>query len=447
MRRVVPTIAVLVLVTAACTAVDEGPTSDAAVGERADAAGGEDAGATADEDPQDPVAEPDGSAGAGDVEAAAPRTTTAGTGTGPREPIRAESDGCEEGDFHWSQPGCQPAHSIDLDEIISGGPPPDGIPPIDDPVYESVEDAATWLDDASPVMVVDVAGDVRAYPLAILTWHEIVNDVVGGVPLVVTYCPLCNSALVFERTVAGPEGDELLDFGTSGRLYLSNLVMYDRQHRNLWTQFEGEAVVGERFLGTQLTRVPAWLFGFGELSELHPDAQVLSRETGFTRDYGRNPYTGYDQEERNPFLFRGELDERFPPMTRMVGLDAAQPVAVLLDVLEERRAVTVPLDEGEIVVVWAPGQASALDTPAIDDGREVGQTAAFEAELDGEAVTLEPGDDDGRFVDSISGSTFDLRGRALDGPLAGQQLTPVPHDDTFWFVWVAFRPDTAVVTS
>ncbi|MFO7779619.1 MAG: DUF3179 domain-containing protein [Nitriliruptoraceae bacterium] len=366
----------------------------------------------------------------------------------PEVTVRTESVGCEEGEFFWTQDDCEPATSIDLDRLISGGPPPDGIPPIDDPVYESVDAAAEWLEEDSPVMVVDVDGDVRAYPLAILTWHEIVNDTVGGVPLVVTYCPLCNSALVFERTVEGPDGEELLDFGTSGRLYLSNLVMYDRQHRNLWTQFEGEGVVGERFLGTELTRVPAWLFGFGEFRELHPQAQVLSRDTGHNRDYGRNPYTGYDQEGRAPFLFDGELDQRNSAMARIVGLaEGDDAVAVLLEQLAEERTVEVTVDDRDLVVLWAPGQASALDAATIDEGRDVGQTAAFVAEVDGEPVELAPGDADDRFVDERSGSTFDLRGRALDGPLEGGQLEAVPHDDTFWFVWVAFKPDTEVVGS
>jgi hypothetical protein len=368
------------------------------------------------------------------------------TGSETREPIRTESIDCEEGEFYWTQSGCEPATSIPLDEIIPGGPPPDGIPPIDEPVYETIDDAAGWLEDTSPVMVVDVEGDVRAYPLAILTWHEIVNDVVGGAPLTITYCPLCNSALVFERTVEGPDGEEVLDFGTSGRLYRSNLVMYDRQHRNLWTQFEGEAVVGERFLGTQLTRVPAWLFGFSELVELHPDAQVLSRDTGHSRDYGRNPYAGYDAEDNDPFLFQGELDERFPPMARLVGLNRDdEAVGVLLDVLAEERVVEVEVAGEPIVVLWAPGQASALDTAAIDAGRDVGQTAALLPQVDGERVELAPTGTDGRFVDERSGSTFDLRGRAIDGPLEGSQLQAVPHDDTFWFVWVAFQPETEVI--
>jgi hypothetical protein len=377
-----------------------------------------------------------------------PSSEAAGDPAASEVAVRTESVGCEEGEFFWDQDGCEPATSIDLDRLLAGGPPPDGIPPIDDPVYESIDDAAEWLEEDSPVMVVDVDGDVRAYPLAILTWHEIVNDTVGGVPLVITYCPLCNSALVFERSVDGPDGAELLDFGTSGRLYQSNLVMYDRQHLNLWTQFEGEGIIGERFLGTELTRVPAWLFGFGEFRELHPEAQVLSRDTGHNRDYGRNPYTGYDQEGRAPFLFDGELDERFSAMARLVGLaDGDDAVAVLLDRLAEERVVTVPVGGRDLAVLWAPGQASALDTATIDEGRDIGQTATFVAEIDGTPVELAPGDADGRFVDEISGSTFDLRGRALDGPLEGGQLQAVPHDDTFWFVWVAFKPDTEVVGS
>ncbi len=412
MRRILPALAVTALLAAAC-ATPSGT----------------------DEDGAPDTSEPSEETDAGDA-----------AGASSDAAIRTESVGCEEGEFFWTQDGCEPATSIDLDRLLAGGPPPDGIPPIDDPVFESIDDAAEWLEDESPVMVVDVDGDVRAYPLAILTWHEIVNDVVGDVPLLVTYCPLCNSALVFERTLDTPDGEVELDFGTSGRLYKSNLVMYDRQYRNLWTQFEGEGIIGERFLGAELTRVPAWLFGFRELRDLHPDAQVLSRDTGYSRDYGRNPYVAYDQEGRAPFLFDGELDQRFSAMSRLVGLaEGDDAVAVFLDQLAEERTIEVTVADQELVVLWAPGQSSALDTAAIDQGRDVGQTAAFVAELDGSPVDLRPGDLDGRFVDQRSGSTFDLRGRALDGPLEGQQLEAVTHDDTFWFVWVAFKPDTEVV--
>jgi hypothetical protein len=379
----------------------------------------------------------------------ATEATEAAAGDVEHDATHGTVTGCEPGRLYFEQEGCRPAASIDLEEIVAGGPPPDGIPPIDEPRFGTVDEAATWLEPASPVLVVDVARDVRAYPLAILTWHEIVNDEVGGTPVVVTYCPLCNSALVFERTVEGPDGPEVLDFGTSGRLHRSNLLMYDRQHHELWTQFLGEGVVGVRWLGTRLERLPAWLLGFDELAGLHPDAQVLTRDTGHDRDYGRNPYVGYDRTDRDPFAFTEEPDDRFLPMTRVVGLsegDAA--VAVLLDDLAAQRVRAVTLDDRRLVLLWAPGQASALDRTRIDQGREVGQTAVFDPQLDATtSVSLEPTDQDGRFVDTRSGSTFDLRGRALDGPLEGRQLTPVTHDDTFWFVWVAFRPHTEVVDS
>jgi hypothetical protein len=382
--------------------------------------------------------------GTGTVEDTPAATGSVEEAATSREPLSSRSEGCEDVDFYWDDPDCEPATLIDLEEVREGGPPPDGIPPIDDPQFESVDDAATWLQDDSPVMVVEIDDDVRAYPLAILTWHEIVNDEIAGVPMVVTYCPLCNSALAFERTLRTDEGETVLDFGTSGRLYQSNLLMYDRQTHTIWTQFDGEAVIGEELLAGRLQRVPAWLLGFGELASSHPDAPVLSRETGQLRDYGRNPYQGYDGPDAQPFLFDGEVDERFPPMTRVVGVEEdGEAVAITIDAMTSDRVVETTVGDRDVTVLWTPGQASALDTADIDSGRDVGQTGAFLAEIDGERVELRADDD--RFVDVATGSTFDVRGRALDGPLEGQRLEPVIHDDTFWFVWTAFREDTAVV--
>ena len=365
----------------------------------------------------------------------------------PPEPVRATSEGCDPDDFYWRQRDCQPAAMVDVDEIFGGGPPPDGIPPIDDPVFESIDAAAEWLQDTSPVMFVEVDDEVRLYPLAILTWHEIVNDSLAGEPLAVTYCPLCNSALVFSRTIDGPDGAEVLDFGTSGRLWRSNLVMYDRQHLGLWTQFTGRAIVGERWLGATLERIPSSLLGFGEAASLAPDAEVLSRETGRVFDYGRNPYVAYDAPGNSPRFFREDADPTLPEMTRVVGLGGeADAVAVTLEHLEDEQVVEVELDTGPVTVWWSPGQASALDTERIDDAADIGQTVAFDATLDGRTLRFEPAADQ-RFVDDATGSSWDLRGRAVDGPLAGERLTPVARDDTFWFVWAVYRPMTELLTT
>ena len=131
--------------------------------------------------------------------------------------------------------------SIDLGEISSGGPPPDGIPAIDSPVFESVAEANTWLGPDWPIMFFENNGVARAYPLAILIHHEIVNDVVGDLPVSLTFCPLCNSTIAFDRRLSD---GTVLDFGTTGNLRNSDLVMYDRQTRSWWQQFTGEAIVG-----------------------------------------------------------------------------------------------------------------------------------------------------------------------------------------------------------
>jgi hypothetical protein len=330
--------------------------------------------------------------------------------------------------------------SVPLDEIRSGGPPPDGIPPIDDPTFESVEAADGWLADREPVLLFQRGEDARAYPLAILTFHEIVNDVVDGEPVVVTYCPLCNSGLVFEATVDG----EVLDFGTSGRLWRSNLVMYDRSTRSLWSQFTGEAIVGER-LGQELERLPMQIVSWSEYRSTWPDGAVLSRDTGHNRPYGSNPYTGYDTSA-SPFLFDGETDGVLPQMARVVTTGGEEdPVAYPLSVLTEHRVVADEVDGEPVVVLWVPGTASALDDGTIADGQDVGATGVFRPSADGQDLTLEPDDDD-RFRDTQTGSTWTVTGLAVDGALEGAQLERIPHDDTFWFVQFAFRPETRVVT-
>ncbi|HWP62772.1 MAG TPA: DUF3179 domain-containing protein, partial [Candidatus Binatia bacterium] len=207
--------------------------------------------------------------------------------------------------------------NIDLSEIISGGPPKDGIPAIDEPKFESIAAAREWLADQSPVIALELNGDARAYPLAILIWHEIVNDTVGGIPVVVTFCPLCNTALVFERRIDG----RVLDFGTTGNLRHSDLVMYDRQTETWWQQAIGEGIVGE-YTGRRLTFLPAQIISLADFEAAYPSGQVLSRETGYRRQYGRNPYVGYDRADQRPFLFTGVIDGRLAPMERVVTVAA-----------------------------------------------------------------------------------------------------------------------------
>ncbi|CAN5155606.1 DUF3179 domain-containing protein [soil metagenome] len=356
----------------------------------------------------------------------------------------------QEREFPWDRTDPAVLDGFDFSQVISGGPPPDGIRPIDEPCFDDVANAGQWLEAQSPVMVVEVNGDRRAYPLAIMTQHEIVNDVIGGEPVVVTYCPLCNSGLAFERAVA-PQGRDdtsrdVLDFGTSGRLFQSNLVMYDRQTRTLWSQFTGQAVVGEDFVGTELVRLATQLVSWADFARATPDGLVLSRDVFPDRTYGRNPYPGYEGAG-DGFLFDGPRDGQLPPNTRIVGLGVdADPVAVVLEHVRQERVVDLELDGQPVTVWWAPGQASALDRPQVDDGEDVGSTAALIPTLpDGSTGTFTAGEEDGTFVDEQTSSTWNLLGEAIDGELEGSRLTPIPLDDTFWFVWFAFQPDTTII--
>ena len=332
-------------------------------------------------------------------------------------------------------------HSVPLSEIVSGGPPRDGIPPIDRPRFESADEAGGWLDDRHPVVVVEAGGEVKAYPLGILIWHEIVNDEVGGQPVTVTYCPLCNTALVFDRRLDG----RVLDFGTSGRLRMSDLVMYDRQTQSWWQQAVGEAIVGE-LTGARLELVAANTYGWATARELYSDIHVLSRDTGFPEyeasgRYGQNPYAGYDSR-RGPYpgFISGEIPGDLPAMERVAALDVGDGWAVGFGALEHLGAVSATFAGTEFVVLWEKGAASAVDRRSISGGRDVGQSAMYDRRVGERILTFERRE--GRFRDRETGSTWNLAGEAVAGALKGERLTPIAHGNHFWFAWVAFRPDT-----
>ncbi len=329
-------------------------------------------------------------------------------------------------------------HTVPYSEIMSGGVPRDGIPPLDNPSFVTQDEADDYVEDQEPVVVFEANGEAKAYPLQILTWHEIVNDEVGGLPVSVTYCPLCNSAVAFDRRLDGV----VYDFGTSGNLRNSDLVMWDRQTESWWQQLTGEAIVGE-LAGKVLTFLPASLVSYGDFKQANPEGLVLSRATGYPRDYGSNPYTGYDKADSHPFLYDGILDDRLPPKERVVTvtIDDAD-VAFPYSVLAEEGAVNYELNGRALAVFHTSGTTSALDGRSISESRDVGGTGVFEPSADGRTLTFRV--EDGRIVDEETGSVWTVLGRAIEGSLAGEQLRPVVHGDHLWFSWVAFKPDTLV---
>ncbi len=322
-------------------------------------------------------------------------------------------------------------------EFMSGGPGKDGIPAIDHPKFVSVAEA-TFVDDREPVLTIDINGDARAYPVQILVWHELVNDIVGGEPVAVSYCPLCNSSVVFDRAVQG----RVLDFGVSGVLRKSDLVMYDRQTESWWQQITGEAVVGD-FLGTRLDVLASNTISFADFRAAHPDGKVLSRDTGFNRDYGRTPYRSYDAAGSRPFLFDGQLDERLDPVERVVTVQfGTEAVAYPFSRLADHPVVNDVAGRQPIVVFYRKGTVSPLDRTNIRDSRDVGSAVVFSRSLDGKLLTFEARGDELRDVGT--GSVWDITGVARSGSLAGKSLKAANHGTSFWFAWAAFKPETRI---
>ena len=328
--------------------------------------------------------------------------------------------------------------TVDLDSVRSGGPPKDGIPSIDEPRFVGVEAAREWIEPKEPVIVVAIDADVRAYPLQILTWHEIVNDRVGGVPVAVTFCPLCNASIVFDRRLDG----EPVEFGTTGRLRKSDLVMYDRRTESWWQQFTGKGIVGE-YAGHTLEQIPSRLVAFRDFARAHPEGKVLSRDTGYRKPYGINPYRGYDRIGNNPFLLDEPADPRLPAMERVLAVETGTGAHVFpLTALAAHPLQNRTLDGRAVLILANRHLRSVLDRGEIRASRTVPAANAYDRRVADRELSFELRD--GAVVDRETGSRWNVLGEAVAGPLAGRRLEPVPGGVHFAFAWLAFRPDTQV---
>lgn len=328
--------------------------------------------------------------------------------------------------------------SVELNEIQSGGPPKDGIPAIDAPKFTTPSAADEWLDPNEPVVSVSIGGDARAYPLQILIWHEIVNDEVGTIPVSITFCPLCNSSIAFDRRL----GARVLDFGTTGRLRKSDMVMYDRQTESWWQQLIGEAIVGE-LTGEKLKTLPADIVSYQQFKTAFPNGQVLSRDTGHVRSYGSNPYRGYDSISGRPFLFYDEIDKRLPPMERVLNVNVAGVEKIYpFGAFAYSPVINDEVNGSALVLFSKPGTHSALDSRFIAKGRLVPSVTAYQRTLDGRVLTFESSADN--IVDKETGSQWNLFGQATSGSLAGKRLTPALSGIHFAFAWLAFNPTSEI---
>lgn len=331
-------------------------------------------------------------------------------------------------------------HSVPFTEIISGGPGKDGIPALDASQYERVGDVA-WLAAGEPVIAVEINGEARAYPIQILIWHEIANDTLGDIPIAVTFCPLCHTAIVYDRRLDGA----VQQFGVSGKLRHSDMVMFDRATESWWQQATGEAIVGT-LTGSQLEFLPSQLMGWQQFAGRYPEGTVLSRETGHSRSYGSNPYIGYDDIDTSPFLLDDVtlLDGRLSPKLRVLAVALGDEAAAYpFPDLAVERVVNDEVGGVPLVILFWPGVVSGLGGDTVAGGDEVGSAAAFVRQLDDELLDFEAAGD-GAMRDRQTGSAWDFTGLATDGPLTGRQLEPVAADSPFWFAWAIFRPESRI---
>ena len=309
-------------------------------------------------------------------------------------------------------------HLIPLSEIRGGGPPKDGIPSIDNPVFAEVSDS-DFVSDSDTVIGLHINGEAKAYPLFILVWHEIVNDRVGGMPVSVTYCPLCYTNQVFERIIDGQE----VEFGTSGKLYNSNLLMYDRLTESYWSQALGLAVTGE-LSGYQLDLVPFDVIAWGDWKILHPDTTVLTTDTGAIRPYDTDPYGNYYTEPRIMFPV-AHRDDRLGLKEIIVGFTQDNIY----------KAYTQNDIESNVLINDSIG-----DTPILLVSLFSQNARSFDRTLDDNVLDFVFLDD--TITDIQTNSQWDYNGLSVSGESAGKQLKRIPNEPGFWFEWVAFHPDT-----
>jgi len=311
-------------------------------------------------------------------------------------------------------------HLIPLDKIKGGGPPKDGIPSIDNPKFANVSESY-FMSDSDTVIGLEINGEAKAYPLFILVWHEIINDRVGDIPVSVTYCPLCYTNQVFERII----DDKEVEFGTSGKLYNSNLVMYDRLTDSYWSQALGMAITGE-LSGYELNLIPFDVITWGDWKTLHPDTLVLTTDTGYIRSYATDPYGNYYTEPR--IMFPVEYsDDRMNPKEIILGFNQNGTY----------KAYKQKDIESNVIINDSIGETPILLVSLFSEN-----SRAFVRIIDDQKLDFVYNDD--KIFDSQTNSEWNYDGLAISGKYEGSQLDRMAIEPGFWFAWVAFHPDTLV---
>lgn len=337
--------------------------------------------------------------------------------------------------------------TADLSEIIVVLPK-GAFPVLNFPEFEGEQDGRAEYLASEPVISVELDGEAKAYPLNVLTSHEISNDSLADIPILVTYCPLCNSGLVFDRRLKFKGKQFLLDFEVSGMLRKSDMVMYDKQTESWWQQISGQSIAGQ-LAGAELELIPSLIISVDEFFNAYPDGMIMSKETKYEEFYdfyGTNPYKKYDDpsnKPHHPYIDTTTLDPRLPPMERILNIEAGGKYkAYPFSVISEKGVINDSFMGKEIVIFHQYGTISVLDEHEIKNSRDIGSATAFDAFLEGRKLTFEK---DGEcFRDNQSGSCWDITGRCTEGRFKGKQLKILAHGNHFAFAWLAFHPETVI---
>lgn len=315
------------------------------------------------------------------------------------------------------------------ERLVWGCPAKDCIPAMDDPIFttpQKVNEKVKFLLPEDIVIGVSMSGEAKAYPHKILTRHEIVNDKIGDVPIVVTYCPLCGSGMVLDSRIDGKR----LTFGVSGRLLNSDLVMYDRETETLWSQITGEAILG-KLVGKKLSILPTYQGTWKKWVELHPRTLVLIfKEARIPNFLLQNPYEDYDKTPSIHFPVT-HYDDRYFPKEKVLGIHPST----------SGKAKAYPFSElNQVIVVNDELQDKKL---AIFYSREGQVALAYSSVVENKVLHFQPAGAD-RFRDEETGTLWNLKGEAIQGEWKGKQLSPISAVSGYWFAWVAFYPGTEV---
>jgi hypothetical protein len=363
----------------------------------------------------------------------------------PVNPAHAQFKNPRNLEFTWRTDTTR--HSVDLSEITLVLPK-GSFPKIDYPGFMDKKEGLQSFFPHEPVIAVEYGGEAKAYPLNMLTVHEISNDVLGGIPILATYCPLCNAGVVFDRRLLVDGTEQVLEFEVSGMLRKSDMVMLDTKTESLWQQFMGEAIVGSH-TGSMLKVLPSLIISVEEFFTRYPEGKILSNRQGnkeLEQHYGQNPYVGYDASGASPysrFFAPEDVDSRLPAMERVIDIEVKGNYRIYPFSAIAKKGVLQDRFRGLDLVFFHGGETvSILDQKDISQSRTIGSVTVFSPLVDGKVLRFKKKGK--HYRDEQSASTWDITGRCIKGSLQGTQLAIIPHSNHFAFAWLAFFPDSEI---